>query len=406
MTARQLEDYLLSVPGHSRRASPRRSARSATPPRPSRCPIPVDLASGSSVTINGARGLLIGDFDRAGQRRDLATQWRRVRDRRNPDLEPGARHRPFDALMAAAAAPPPPSADGAAVRTLELTKHYGAAVALSGPHDGGAPRRGLRVPRTERQRQDHRGQAAPRDSAVPPAARRGCSAVRRGIARPGAGWGICPSSSATRAGSARAEVLGLHCRLAGIARAEWPAQISGALSTVGLSRPRRREGRDLLQRDAAASRPRRRAARAPGAGDPRRADVGARPGGPSRHPHDHPPPSGSGVRRLSQLASPRRGRADLRSGRGRLRRPRPGDRRARRAPRQRRGAHAAHRVDRRGTRRAHPPRRGSPSTTGGSSSTASTRMRCPSWSPTWLRVVPGSTPSSRCARRSRSGSSR
>ena len=32
-----------------------------------------------------------------------------------------------------------------------------------------------------------------------------------------------------------AEVLGRHCRLAGVARAEWPTQIAGALSTVGLT---------------------------------------------------------------------------------------------------------------------------------------------------------------------------
>jgi hypothetical protein len=60
VTARQLEDYLLSVPGiPSSVASEIRAIGDPTQTIP--VPIPVDLASGSQVTINGSRGLLIGD---------------------------------------------------------------------------------------------------------------------------------------------------------------------------------------------------------------------------------------------------------------------------------------------------------------------------------------------------------
>jgi hypothetical protein len=60
VTARQLEDYLLSVPGiPSTVASEIRAIGDPTQTIP--VPIPVNLASGSAVTINGSRGLLIGD---------------------------------------------------------------------------------------------------------------------------------------------------------------------------------------------------------------------------------------------------------------------------------------------------------------------------------------------------------
>ena len=60
VTARQLEDYLLSVPGiPAGVASEIRAIGDPTQTIP--VPIPVDLASGSPVSINGARGLLIGD---------------------------------------------------------------------------------------------------------------------------------------------------------------------------------------------------------------------------------------------------------------------------------------------------------------------------------------------------------
>jgi hypothetical protein len=60
VTVRQLEDYLLSVPGiPTEVASEIRALGNPTVTIP--VPIPIDLASGSSVTINGARGLLIGD---------------------------------------------------------------------------------------------------------------------------------------------------------------------------------------------------------------------------------------------------------------------------------------------------------------------------------------------------------
>ncbi len=60
VTARQLEDYLLSVPGiPAEVASEIRAVGNPAVTIP--VPIPIDLASGSSVSINGARGLLIGD---------------------------------------------------------------------------------------------------------------------------------------------------------------------------------------------------------------------------------------------------------------------------------------------------------------------------------------------------------
>jgi hypothetical protein len=60
VTARQLEDYLLSVPGIPAGVASEIRAI-GNPSQTIAVPIPVDLATGSSVTINGARGLLIGD---------------------------------------------------------------------------------------------------------------------------------------------------------------------------------------------------------------------------------------------------------------------------------------------------------------------------------------------------------
>jgi len=60
VTARRLEDYLLSVPGVPPQVASEIQAL-GDPAQTIPVPIPVDLASGSSVTINGARGLLIGD---------------------------------------------------------------------------------------------------------------------------------------------------------------------------------------------------------------------------------------------------------------------------------------------------------------------------------------------------------
>ena len=169
------------------------------------------------------------------------------------------------------------------------------------------------------------------------------------------GWDISRSSSAIRVGSAQPRcsdsTAGSRESLAPSGRRRSPARCRRSGSTATPT-----QGRDLLQRHAAATRPRGCAARSPRAGDPRRADIGARPRGSSRHPHDHPPPSRSRLRRLSQLAPPRRGGADLRSSRRGLRRPCAGHRATRRAARHRRGAHPAHGVDRRGARGARPPR--------------------------------------------------
>jgi hypothetical protein len=60
VTVRQLEDYLLSVPGiPAGVASEIRALGDPTQTIP--VPIPVDVASGTPVSINGASGLLIGD---------------------------------------------------------------------------------------------------------------------------------------------------------------------------------------------------------------------------------------------------------------------------------------------------------------------------------------------------------
>jgi ABC-2 type transport system ATP-binding protein len=124
--------------------------------------------------------------------------------------------------------------DEPAVSTLELTKHYGPAVALSGLT--------MVVPRGE-----VFGFLGPNGSGKTTAVK-----LLLGLTRPtgGEAWvlGACAGNRRTRSRigylpelfryqgwlSAR-EVLALHCRLAGIDRAEWPAQISGALTTVGLT---------------------------------------------------------------------------------------------------------------------------------------------------------------------------
>lgn len=65
VTVRQLEDYLLSVPGiPAGVASEIRALGDPTQTIP--VPIPVNLATGSPVSVNGARGLLIGDSSGLG----------------------------------------------------------------------------------------------------------------------------------------------------------------------------------------------------------------------------------------------------------------------------------------------------------------------------------------------------
>jgi ABC-2 type transport system ATP-binding protein len=136
--------------------------------------------------------------------------------------------------LTAAASPPSPSMDDAAVRTLELTKHYGAAVALSGLT--------MVVPHGE-----VFGFLGPNGSGKTTAVK-----LLLGLSRPtgGEAWvlgrpagdrqtrsrvGYLPELFRYQGWLSGSEVLGLHCRLAGLARADWPAQIARALSTVGLS---------------------------------------------------------------------------------------------------------------------------------------------------------------------------
>jgi ABC-2 type transport system ATP-binding protein len=126
------------------------------------------------------------------------------------------------------------TAEEPAVRTLELTKHYGDEVALSGLT--------MVVPRGE-----VFGFLGPNGSGKTTAVK-----LLLGLTRPtgGEAWvlGRRAGDRETRArigylpelfryqGWLRArEVLALHCRLAGIPSPEWPGQISGALSTIGLT---------------------------------------------------------------------------------------------------------------------------------------------------------------------------
>jgi ABC-2 type transport system ATP-binding protein len=126
------------------------------------------------------------------------------------------------------------SQDEPAVRTLELTKHYGPAVALSGLS--------MVVPRGE-----VFGFLGPNGSGKTTAVK-----LLLGLTRPtgGEAWvlgaragnrqtrsriGYLPELFRYQGWLSAREVLALHCRLAGIARAEWPVQISGALTTIGLT---------------------------------------------------------------------------------------------------------------------------------------------------------------------------
>jgi ABC-2 type transport system ATP-binding protein len=136
--------------------------------------------------------------------------------------------------MPGAAARPQASVDGVAVQTLDLTKHYGASVALAGLT--------MVVPRGE-----VFGFLGPNGSGKTTAVK-----LLLGLSRPtgGEAWvlgrpagdrqtrsrvGYLPELFRYQGWLSAAEVLALHCRLAGVARGEWPGQISGALATVGLT---------------------------------------------------------------------------------------------------------------------------------------------------------------------------
>jgi ABC-2 type transport system ATP-binding protein len=137
-------------------------------------------------------------------------------------------------LTPAAATEAGPGADEPAVRTVELTKHYGSAVALSGLT--------MVVPRGE-----VFGFLGPNGSGKTTAVK-----LLLGLTRPtgGEAWvlgrragdretrsrvGYLPELFRYQGWLSAREVLALHCRLAGIPRAEWSSQINDALSTVGLS---------------------------------------------------------------------------------------------------------------------------------------------------------------------------
>ena len=129
---------------------------------------------------------------------------------------------------------PPPAGDEPAIRTLEMTKHYGQAIALSGLT--------MEVPRGE-----VFGFLGPNGSGKTTAVK-----LLLGLTRPtgGEAWvlgrragdretrravGYLPELFRYQGWLSGAEVLALHCRLAGLERPGWPEQISRALATVGLA---------------------------------------------------------------------------------------------------------------------------------------------------------------------------
>ena len=126
------------------------------------------------------------------------------------------------------------SQDEPAVRTLELTKHYGQAVALSGltmvvP---GAARCSASSDRTAAVR---RRRSAALGLTRPTGGEAWVLGARAGDRRTRSRIGYLPELFRYQGWLSAREVLALHCGLAEIARAEWAAQISGALDTVGLT---------------------------------------------------------------------------------------------------------------------------------------------------------------------------
>ena len=199
------------------------------------------------------------------------------------------------------------------------------------------------------------------------------------------------------------EVLTLHAQLAGL-----PAKGPSGGDRAGPRprrprRPRRRPHRRLLEGHAAATRAGGRAPGRPGAGDPRRADVGARPGRARRRARDHPRGARPGLGGVPQLPPAGRGRAAVRPGGDRQpragRRGRDPDRAARRNGGPDPGDGAPGRRRRRGragpVRAAGPRRRlaGDPSR----STPTGSRTRSPPSSP-WAAA---STPSIRAGAASR-----
>ncbi len=117
------------------------------------------------------------------------------------------------------------------------------------------------------------------------------------------------------------EVLALHAQLAGLPA---PARRARDRPGPGADRPGRagrRPDRRVLEGHAAAARAGRGAARRSRAGDPRRADLGARPGRPRGRAGDHRRGARPRLDRVPQLASAGRGRATVRPGRDRQPRP-------------------------------------------------------------------------------------
>jgi len=134
----------------------------------------------------------------------------------------------------AAPGPVPPAAGDAAIRTLDLSKRYGATVALTGLSLT-VPRGlvyGFLGPNGSGKTTTVKlllGQAAPTGGEAwllgMPAGHR---QTRRRV-------GYLPELFRYQGWLSAREVLALHCRLAQLPRPSWPGQIDGALATVGLA---------------------------------------------------------------------------------------------------------------------------------------------------------------------------
>ena len=251
------------------------------------------------------------------------------------------------------------SLDLPAIEVTDLRKRYGQIEALAGLTMTVGPRRGLRLPRPERRRQDDDGQAPAR--AGPPdrrqrarssARRSATSATRRKI-------GYLPELFRYQPWLKAREVLTLHGELMGLPRARRGQAADEALATRRARRSARRPRRAVLEGHAAAARAGRRA--------PRRAGAGR--SSTSRRRRSIPSAvidvrgivraaAERGTARLPELAPAERGRAGLRPGRDH--RPRPGRRQRRRSttssarPRRRSASRACSASDLRGDRAVRP----------------------------------------------------
>ena len=141
VTARTLEDYLLSVPGIPAEVASELRAL-GNPEQTVPVPIPIDLGSASTVSINGSPGILIGDSTQLGS----VVVWTHngVVEAVAGTLSSSEALGVARSVALTSTSPDvteaAPGAGEPAVRTVELTKHYGAGDRALGPDHGGAAR--------------------------------------------------------------------------------------------------------------------------------------------------------------------------------------------------------------------------------------------------------------------------